>query len=393
MPKFPFIALLLPLFLLFTGCKGQQPEPEKPTPWGDDPLSLAEGEAFDLEQIEASGEMIMATLSGPDTYYDYHGRQLGVHYLLAQSLADSLGVRLRVDICRDTTELLQRITLGDADLVAMPLPRALADSIRLCGMGADTAAAAWAVGTGKEHLAQLLDKWYTPARLNNMRRHEDFLLSAKSVKRRVFSPMLNRQQGVISHYDAFFQKYSQPLRWDWRLMAAQCYQESTFDPKATSWAGAKGLMQIMPTTADHLGLSRDKMYDPESSIAAAARYLGELDGKFSDIADRRERTNFVLASYNGGYHHIRDAMALAERDGHDHRRWRNVADYVLRLREPKYYQDPLVKHGYMRGTETVDYVQKIIDRYHTYRGMPSVGTNFHNTPQRAKGRGGSKYAL
>ena len=77
-------------------------------------------------------------------------------------------------------------------------------------------------------------------------------------------------------------------------MAAQAYQESTFDPKATSWAGAKGLMQIMPTTADHLGLPRDQMYDPEKSIAAAAKLIEELEHTFSDISDHRERINFML---------------------------------------------------------------------------------------------------
>ena len=372
------------MVLLLAAACGAHHEAPPDAPWGEDPLALGDDDAFDLEQIEAAGELIMLTLSGPETYYDYRGRQLGAHYMLAQHFADSLGVRLRVDICRDTTELLSKLKCGDADLIAVPLPRTLTDSLHFCTAPGDTTGTAWAVGNGKVHLAQALDDFYTPARLADARREEAFLLSKKSVKRRVFSPMLNRQGGVISHYDQLFMKYSQPLRWDWRLMAAQCYQESTFDPKATSWAGAKGLMQIMPSTADHLGLSRDKMYDPEQSIAAAAKYLGELEAKFTDVGDRRERTSFVLASYNGGYHHIRDAMALAQRDGRDHHRWQHVAPYVLNLSQSKYYQDPLVKHGYMRGSETVDYVQKIHERWQSYRGVPTRGAGFHATPQKAK---------
>ena len=74
-------------------------------------------------------------------------------------------------------------------------------------------------------------------------------------------------------------------------------------------------MQIMPGTADHLGLPRASIYDPEQNIADEARYLGELDRNFSDIPERSERTKFVLAAYNGGHFHIRDAMTLARKHG------------------------------------------------------------------------------
>ena len=103
------------------------------------------------------------------------------------------------------------------------------------------------------------------------------MLTTKKVRRRIFSPMLDAKGGIISHYDQLFMTYSREIRWDWRLLAAQCYQESTFDPKARSWAGACGLMQIMPGTADHLGLSRANIYDPEQNIAAAVRYIAELE--------------------------------------------------------------------------------------------------------------------
>ena len=176
-------------------------------------------------------------------------------------------------------------------------------------------------------------------------------------------------------------------------MAAQCYQESTFDPKAVSFAGAKGLMQIMPATADLLGLPRDKMYDPEQNIAAAAKYLGQLEGKLSDIRNRVERTNFVLASYNGGIHHIRDAMALAQRDGKNPHLWRDVSEYVLKLASPQYYNDPIVKHGYMRGSETVDYVAKIRQRHQGYMGVKTPHMGFHpSQPRKAQNRK-SKYDI
>lgn len=359
---------------MLSACGGkQQPEPVV-TPWGEVPDSVDADSGFDLAEIRQSGEMILLTLTGPEFYYDYHGRHLGTQYLLAEKFAGQVGVRLRVEVCRDSVEMETRLKAGEGDIMASTQVG------RLVAMPAKT------------ELVQELKAWYRPALLDEVRRQEAFLMSSRSVKRRVFSPMLDQRGGIISHYDRLFQQYSRPIRWDWRLMAAQCYQESTFDPKATSWAGAKGLMQIMPATADHLGLARDNMYDPEQNIDAASRYLGELERTFRDISDRRERTNFVLAAYNGGAHHIRDAMALCQRDGRNSHRWHDVKEYVLRLAQSKYYNDPLVKYGYMRGSETVDYVQKIQQRWDTYRGIKTPRQGFTQEPRKAR-REHSKYKL
>lgn len=307
---------------------------------------------FDLPTIQQAGELIALTLSGPETYYDYHGRHLGVHYMLCEAFANTLGVSLRMEVCRDTAELVSRLEEGDADLIAVR-------------MDSDSLSAGWRIGADKPLLAEAFEQWYKPALYAEMQAREHQLLTVKKVRRKVHAPMLSK--GVISHYDAYFKFYARRIGWDWRLLAAQCYQESTFDPDARSWAGAQGLMQIMPATADHLGLPREQLNDPERSIEAATRYLKELEDDFSDVPDRTERQNLVLASYNGGQNHIRDAMRLCERDGLNAHRWADVQAYVLRLREPRYYQDTLVQHGYMRGQETAEYVNKIRERYQQYR--------------------------
>ena len=360
--------LLLSVLLLATACRQKKEEPVT-TPWGtvlQDSVEVSED--FDLKQIQGAGELIMATVSGPQTCYDYRGRQLGLQYLLCQRLATRLGVSLRVDLCRDSAEIAEKLSSGDIDIAAWPTPGKLE------------------VNKDKPLLAKELKTWYRDSILAEVRKDEAFILSSRGIRRRVFSPMLDRHGGIISHYDGYFIQYARSIRWDWRLLAAQCYQESTFDPKATSWAGAKGLMQIMPGTADHLGLARGDMYNPERNIEAAVRYLGELEHTFSDIPSRQERTKFVLAAYNGGHFHIRDAMALAQKNGRDARRWTDVEPYVLKLSQPQYYNDPVVKYGYMRGSETVDYVQKIHERWNGYRGIKSIRAGFHqsNTPQKAK---------
>jgi membrane-bound lytic murein transglycosylase F len=245
----------------------------------------------------------------------------------------------------------------------------------------------------KTDLAETLRQWNRPSRVEAAKQEETALLTVKKVRRRIFSPMLDKNKGIISNYDGYFQQYSRDVRWDWRLMAAQCYQESTFDPKAVSFAGAKGLMQIMPGTADHLGVPRDKLYDPETNIAAAAKLIKELQQAFSDIREQYERTNFVLASYNGGSHHIRDAMALASRDGKNPHHWAEVAPYVLKLATPQYYNDPIVKYGYMRGSETVDYVEKIRGRHASYQGVKSPHIGFHPSQPRKADKRKNKYDL
>jgi membrane-bound lytic murein transglycosylase F len=359
--------------LLLVSCRQRQERVV--TPYGSVLDSVEVTEDFDLADIQTNGELIMATVSGPETYYDYHGRQLGTQYLICQHFADSLGVRLRIDVCRDSAELRRRLDEGEADIVAWPTPGEIE------------------VGAEKPELAEELAQWYHPDRIDAAKKEEQDLLTVKKVKRRIFSPMLDKRGGIISHYDQFFIAYSRDIRWDWRLLAAQCYQESTFDPKAVSFAGAKGLMQIMPGTADHLGVARSRLYEPETNIAAATKYIAELQRTFADIGDHYERTNFVLASYNGGAHHIRDAMALAKRDGKNNHRWSEVAPYVLKLAQPKYYNDPLVKYGYMRGSETVDYVSKIRQRFAGYQGVKSPHAGFHPSKPRKADQRKKKYDL
>ena len=354
---FSIFILLCTLTAYLTACTGKKEQETISTPWGGVIGEQADSTDFDLDDIERSGELIAVTLSGPDTYYDYHGRTLGTHAMLCQRWADHLGVRLRIELCRDTAEMLARLDGGEADVVAFPME------------AGDSLLPGWVVDSTKTLLLTSLREWYRPTMLADVRNEEQRLLKGGGVKRRVYAPMLNRKGGVISRYDHLFQQYSRHIGWDWRLMAAQCYQESTFDPMAQSWAGARGLMQIMPSTADHLGLAHGDMNDPEKNIAAAARYLKELDQHFSDIGDRRERQDFILAAYNGGFFHIRDAMALAGRDGKNPKRWNDVGPYVLRLAEPQYYRDPLVKHGYMRGSETYGYVKSIRQRWQQYRGV------------------------
>lgn len=363
-------------------CKEHQKTEE--TPWGttveveqgeettDSIIANGKGAHYSLEDIQQGGEMIMLTLSGPDTYYDYHGKGMGTHYLLCEKLAEHLGVTLRVDVCRDTLEMLQRLRNGEADIIAFPLKKENQKDFITCAEG-------WVVSENCKDLATAVAEWYKPNMLADMKKHEQQILAMGAVTRRVYPIMLSASKGQVSTYDLLFRKYATTAGVDWVMLAAQCYQESCFDPKAHSWAGACGLMQIMPSTADHLQLPRSQMYEPEPNIAAAARYMRELQGVFNDIANPAERLKFALAAYNGGYYHIRDAMALAKKHGGNSQRWDNVRRYIILLSDAKFYRDPVVKNGYMRGSETANYVDMIMERYAQYREALHTGKKIIST--------------
>lgn len=382
--KLHFISILI-LFLTFIALSCSEQKKPEMTPWGT-PLgedSIPQEDNFGLNDIVNNGEMIMLTLSGPETYYDYHGHGMGLQYLLCEKFAEKLGVSLRVDVCKDTAEVVRKIKAGDADIVALQLPDSV-KGVDFTSVKVDSLKHGWAVNVDNKELAKSLDQWFDKKMVAQMRREESFLLSTRSVRRHIYSPMLNRSKGIISRYDQYFMQYAPLARLDWRLMAAQCYQESTFDPNAKSWAGACGLMQIMPGTADHLGLSRSSLFNPEQNIAASAKYMQELGEHFADVP-MSERVWFQLASYNGGFHHIRDAMALARKHGRNANSWGEVSEFVLKLSYPQYYNDPIVRNGYMRGSETVEYVSRIRDRWAQYRGAAGGGIKgFMTTPERAR---------
>lgn len=344
------------------------------TPWGDTfGTDTTTSPTFSLRDIQESGEMVVLTISGPDTYYEYRGKQLGTQYLMCEKFAQKIGVSLRVDICRSVEEMVKKFKSGDADMIVYPIPTSTKGIIP-CGYSTDQGKLSWAVRDGNTELADSIKNWYKPEIAANVKREERELFSTQSIHRHVYAPMLNTQAGIISNYDHLFKRYAPIARWDWRLLAAQCYQESCFDPKAYSWAGAKGLMQIMPETARHLGLADSEVYEPEQNIYAAVRYINELNSHFTDIRNPEERKFFILASYNGGFFHIRDAMALAKKNGKNPHKWIHVAEYVLKLSTPECYNDPVVKYGYMRGSETANYVSAIYSRWQKYRGVRNASS-------------------
>ena len=232
-------------------------------------------------------------------------------------------------------------------------------------------AASWAVGLGLDSLAAKINRW------ENRTHSPEFV---KEIYKRYFDRALNDEFDInlsyfknidfskkksVSNYDELFKKYSSIAGYDWRLLAAIAYCESRYNPSVESRFGAKGLMQVMPSTARAVGVDPGSITYPENNILAASKILERLDRTFKDkIEDPEERMKFVVAAYNSGLGHIYDSMTIAEKTGLDPQRWTgNVSISALMKSRPEYYNDPDVKHGYFRGRETVDFVDHVTSIY------------------------------
>lgn len=222
----------------------------------------------------------------------------------------------------------------------------------------------WCVSLSSQWLADIINKWVEKE--NPKRKyaevHRKYFELSKTEKRPY---TMDFSKGYISDYDAYFKKYANIVNWDWRILAAQAYTESRFDSTAVSWAGARGIMQLMPETAKSYGLSLNKIERIDDNVKAATQVLKKLDSSLSKIVENPdERQKFVLAAYNSGIGHIYDAIALAEKYGMDPQKWDgNVAEAVLMKTQPQYYNDPVCKYGYFQGTQTYEYVNKVMDFY------------------------------
>ncbi len=175
--------------------------------------------------------------------------------------------------------------------------------------------------------------------------------------------------GLFSKFDDIIKRESKTIDWDWRLIAALIYQESRFLPEIKSWAGAQGLMQLMPETAKKFGVNN--ITSPEENIRGGIKFLKWLDKRLAlRIDDPEERMKFILASYNVGLGHVLDAMRLAEKNGKNPKIWEgNVDFYLLNKSKPVYFNDPVVQFGYCRGEEPYLYVIEILDRYEHYKNL------------------------
>jgi membrane-bound lytic murein transglycosylase F len=228
----------------------------------------------------------------------------------------------------------------------------------------------WAVRNNSPVLLDSINEWVHQFK-DKVEYHvlyDKYYSNKRSYKQRVGSEFFSTKTGKISQYDDLIKQFAADLGWDWRLLSSLIDQESNFNPSATAWSGASGLMQLMPATAQELGLV--DMNDPVQNLAAGTQYLKQMWDYWPEIADSVQRLKFTMASYNCGYGHVLDAQRLTEKYGADPLVWdENVEEYMLKLTYSEYYYDEVVKYGYVRGIEPYSYVKEVFGRYEHYQQL------------------------
>lgn len=409
-----------------------------------------------IAAIQARGELRVSTTVSPLTFANINEKDYGLDYELAQQFADYLGVKLKVTVRQNISQLFDDLDSGDADMLAAGLvynservkryqsgptyysvsqqlvyrkgsfrPRSLSDiapqqltvapgHVAINDLQVLKAQKypklAWTVDDKRSstelmeavlegkleytiadsvaislfqrvhpELAVALDitdeqpvTWFSlkdddntlsAAMLdffNNInedgtlaRLEEKYLGHGEDFDYVDTRTFLRAIDNVLPDLQPLFQKYATEI--DWRLLAAIAYQESHWDPQATSPTGVRGLMMLTKNTAQSLGLT-DRT-DAEQSVSGGMRYLQDMMGKVPDTIPKDERIWFALAAYNMGYAHMLDARALTAKQKGDPDSWADVKQRLPLLSQKPYYSR--LTYGYARGHEAYAYVENI----------------------------------
>lgn len=148
------------------------------------------------------------------------------------------------------------------------------------------------------------------------------------------------ENGPVPYY-ALFQELAPTIGWEWSTLAAVAWNESHYNPHATSYVGAKGIMQLMPKTARRFGLNDSTILVPEDNIRAGVEYIRYLQSKWAFISNIEEQTKFVLASYNAGPGFIFQARREVKENGGNPYVWHEVEPYVQQEAARKYVHNVL----------------------------------------------------
>ncbi len=162
-------------------------------------------------------------------------------------------------------------------------------------------------------------------------------------------------QQRLPRYESHFKQSGKQLDTDWRLLAAIGYQESLWQPGATSKTGVRGLMMLTNRTAQAMGVSN--RLDPKQSIQGGSKYFVQIRSELPESIKEPDRSWFALAAYNIGGAHLEDARKMAEKEGLNPNKWLDVKKMLPRLAQKQWYAK--TRYGYARGGETVHFVQNV----------------------------------
>jgi membrane-bound lytic murein transglycosylase F len=303
-----------------------------------------------------------------------HLRQGSIYKQQVEALQDSLLIDIGIVEVQESSEyLVDQVVANEIDYTIVDNDIALVnatyyDNIDVSLEVSRASEVGWAVRKTSPELLQEINEWITNGKESSYFAilYSKYFLNKKNSYFRNNSAFSSISGDRISVYDEIIKKGANELGWDWRLLAALVYKESRFETTAVSYAGAQGLLQLMPVTLERFGVTDAN--NPSESLMAGVRFLKYLDKFWQErVPDSNERIRFILASYNVGHGHVEDAWRLALKFGKDTQRWSNVAHYLEKKSQREFYQDPVVKSGYAKGHVAVAYVREVLSLYESYR--------------------------
>ncbi len=300
---------------------------------------------------------------------DYHNR--------LKKLQEELGGTINIKTIPDnitTDELIEQVYSGEIDYTIADEQTALINNAYYSELDISLPISfpqkiAWVVRRNSPELLQYINEWIEKNQSKITEVQDKYYRKSRNHMQDLKIESKPKNKSHLSAFDEIIKENAAVIGWDWRLLAAIIHQESKFNPNAKSWMGASGLMQLMPETAQGLGVSIGEINNPRKNITAGVKHLKYLDGIWQKtIKDDEERVKFVLASYNAGQGHVIDAMTLARFRNKNATKWdKNVAEAMLLLSDPAYYNGYGVRYGYCRGIEPYKYVTVIMAKYLEYR--------------------------
>jgi membrane-bound lytic murein transglycosylase F len=301
------------------------------------------------------------------------------HAMRIKNLSEEIGTDILVKedtLNSESESLIRKVSVGEIDYTIADHTMAQVNAAYYPNLDVSTVLSipqqiAWAVRKNSPELVTEIDDWLLQIkkRPTFMVIYNRYFKSPRTSLIRMKSDYFSYGSNRLSPYDDLIKEGAKKLQWDWRLLAAVVYQESKFNPTEESWAGARGLMQLMPETAKRFGAKN--VNDPKQSMNAGVSYLKYLDRYWrKSVPDSVQRLKFILASYNAGLSHILDAKKLLRKYGKDKSVavWDdNVQYYLLKKSDPGFYRDPVVAAGYCKCEEPVNYIQDVFERYEEYK--------------------------
>ena len=308
-----------------------------------------------------AGQDIRCVIDLGDEMYAGHGLETGMNYELLNRFAEDNRCNISIITPDKGENYIDSLKQGKVDIIITHTHDINEDSVEISRM--INPCSAWVVAKDSEAELRQINLW-----ISHMTESSDF----QSIARRYSqygNPIRKAENGcqtrTISPYDELFRKYAAELGWDWRMLAAVVYQESKFSINSRSHRGARGLMQVMPSTAEHYGI--DDLLNPEKNLKAGTRHLKRLQRMFDkDGIDKNEQIKFTLAAYNAGEGRISDCRRFAEVKEVDSNNWDAIVSIIPLMREDSILEEESVKLGKFQGYETIAYVDNIMNLYNAF---------------------------